>query len=207
MKRISPDFSSDITPISPSHKLISVSSSSPPSKSIDTFESNFLKLSSPPLLRKEVNMDDSGNEITDKAIILPQIPSTSNLIPGKPFVTFIDNSNFTVTSFTPDTPMHNYISDQTDKTLLTKEMLEKYTKSNAEDNVFKRSRVDSKRYQAEVSDIPIGSNADLNKRAEEVKTHCQFEAKDSSRLELINSFLQFAQRLNNEWAGAGGSGP
>jgi hypothetical protein len=152
-------------------------------------------------------MDESGEKVTDKAISLPQIVSNSNLTAGKVLITFIDNTNLTINSSAFNTSAHNGITEQTDKTFATREILEKYSESSAEDSVFRRSRVDCERYQAEVPDIAMGSNADLNKKAEEVKTRCQFEVKDSLRLDLINNFLQFAQRLSNEWASAGGSAP
>lgn len=207
MKRSSPEYPSDLTPLSPCNRQFSVSTSSPVFNAHEVLEPDFVRPTCPKPIRKELNSNECTQKSTNPTFALLQLSATSNLTTGTPITNFIENSNATISSSTSNTSAQNCTSDKTDKVFLTKKRVGDCCEGDGEETVFKSSRVDSKRYQAVVPEIPMGTVSDLNVKAEEVKTRCRFEAKDPSHLEIISNFLQFAQRLSNEWASEGGSGP
>lgn len=207
MKRISPDSSSDPIPLSACHKQFSIPTSSPVFTPQNALPADFHL--SPPLnpIRREGSAEEGGEKETGTVKGLPLVPSTSNFTAGISFPNSADYVSVNVFPSACNTSAQNCSSDKTDKTSSTKEVQGESSREDAGDGVFKRSRVDSKRYQAEVSHTVAKKDAALRRMAEEVKEHCRFEAKDSAQLETIANFLQFVQRLNNEWTSAGGSGP
>ena len=73
--------------------------------------------------------------------------------------------------------------------------------------VSKRSRVDSKKYQAEVMNTPIGNLSELNRAFQTVQSSRKFGPKTPNQVECINEFLQFIRCLNEVRNNIGGSGP
>lgn len=208
MKRSSPEYPSDLTPLSPCNKQFSVSNSSPVFNAPEVLESEFVRPTCPkPIFGKVLNSSECAEKSTNPPVTLLHVSSTSNLTTGILITNFVENGNVTISSSKSNTSAQNCASEKIDKVFLAKKRLEECCEGDGEESVFKSSRVDSKKYQAVVPEIPMGTVSDLNVKTEEVRTRWRFEAKDPSHLEIVSNFLQFAQRLSNEWASEGGSGP